>query len=46
MLSLIKNIGKIVTWSPIEGKLVSLENQEILIEGDTIIKQINSIKYK
>jgi len=39
MLSLITNIGKIVTWSPNEGKLVSLENQEILIE-DGIIKEI------
>ena len=39
MLSRITNIGKIVTWSPNEGKLVSLENQEILIE-DGIIKEI------
>ena len=40
MLSRITNIGKIVTWSPNEGKLVSLENQEILIE-DGIIKEID-----
>ena len=39
MLSRIKNIGKIVTWSPDEGKLASLENQEILIEAG-IIKEI------
>ena len=39
MLSRITNIGKIVTWSPNEGKLISLENQEILIE-DGIIKEI------
>ena len=41
MLSRITNIGKIVTWSPNEGKLVTLENQEILIE-DGIIKEIGA----
>ncbi|MBT5956355.1 MAG: imidazolonepropionase [Candidatus Marinimicrobia bacterium] len=39
MLSRITNIGKIVTWSPSEKKLVSLENQEILIE-DGLIAEI------
>ena len=41
MLSRIINIGKIVSWSPNEGKLISLENQEILIE-DCVIKEIDT----
>ena len=41
MLSRIINIGKIVSWSPNVGKLISLENQEILIE-DGIIKEIGT----
>jgi imidazolonepropionase len=41
MLSRIINIGKIITWSPNEGKLISLENQEILIE-DGIINEIGT----
>ena len=40
MLSRIINIGKIVTWSPDDEKLISLENQEILIE-DGFIKEIS-----
>ena len=40
MLSRIINIGKIVTWSPDEKKLLSLENQEILIQ-DGFIKEIS-----
>ena len=38
MLSRIINIGKIVSWSPNGGKLISLENQEILIEDGIIIE--------
>ena len=40
MLSRIINIGKIVTWSPDKKKLLSLENQEILIQ-DGFIKEIS-----
>ena len=36
MLSRITNINKIITWSPDKKKLVSLENQESLIEDGTI----------
>ena len=40
MLSRIINICKIVTWSPDDEKLISLENHEILIE-DGFIKEIS-----
>jgi imidazolonepropionase len=38
MRSRITNIGKIVTWSPREGRLIIILNQEILIEDGHIIE--------
>jgi len=38
MRSRITNIGKIVTWSPRESRLIIILNQEILIEDGHIIE--------
>ena len=44
MKTKITNIGSIVTWSPEDNKLLTLENVEILVEEDTILKIASDVQ--